>query len=103
MRSWDPVNKAVLVGSADPAASTRTSPMIPPPLPRTSGRPEYVVHDRPLPSQSDVDDTAKAVAEHLGSSFAEAEGVAVGNTKLRAGVAVSIAQVADTFQSASTR
>ena len=45
----------------------------------------------------DVDDTARAVAEHLGSSFAEAEGVALGNAKLRAGSAVSVGQVADTF------
>ena len=97
-RSWDPVNKAVLVGSADPAASSADLADDPATLAQNFGSPEYVVHDRPLPSQSDVDDTAKAVAEHLGSSFAEAEGVAVGNAKLRAGVAVSIAQVADTFR-----
>jgi uncharacterized protein involved in type VI secretion and phage assembly len=97
VRSWDPVNKAVLVGSADPAASSADLADDPATLAQNFGSPEYVVHDRPLPSQSDVDDTAKAVAEHLGSSFAEAEGVAVGNAKLRAGVAVSIAQVADTF------
>src|SRR5580700_10550812 len=97
VRSWDPVNKAVLVGSADPAASSADLADDPATLAQNFGSPEYVVHDRPLPPQSDVDDTAKAVAEHLGSSFAEAEGVAVGNAKLRAGVAVSIAQVADTF------
>jgi uncharacterized protein involved in type VI secretion and phage assembly len=97
VRSWDPDTKAVLVGSADPAASSADLSDDPATLAQNFGAPEYVVHNRPLPSQSDVDDTAKAVAEHLGSSFAEAEGVAVGNAKLRAGVAVSIAQVADTF------
>jgi phage protein D len=98
VRAWDPDNKAVLVGSAEPVASHADLTDDPASLAQNFGSPEYVVHNRPLPSQSDVDDTAKAVAEHLGSSFAEAEGVAVGNTKLLAGTAVSIAQVADTFQ-----
>jgi uncharacterized protein involved in type VI secretion and phage assembly len=97
VRSWDPDNKAVLVGSADPAASHAALTDDPASLAQNFGSPEYVVHNRPLPSQSDVDDTARAVAEHLGSSFAEADGVAVGNAKLRAGSAVSIAQVGDTF------
>jgi uncharacterized protein involved in type VI secretion and phage assembly len=98
VRSWDPDNKAVLVGSADPGASHAELTDDPASLAQNFGSPEYVVHNRPLPSQSDVDDTAKAVAEHIGSSFAEAEGVAVGNAKLLAGTAVSIAQVADTFE-----
>ena len=87
-----------MVGSAEPVASHADLTDDPASLAQNFGSPEYVVHNRPLRSQSDVDDTAKAVAEHLGSSFAEAEGVAVGNTKLVAGTAVSIAQVADTFQ-----
>ncbi len=97
VRSWDPDNKAVLVGSADPAASHAKLPDDPASLAQNFGSPEYVLSNRPLPSQTDADDTAKAVAEHVGSSFAEAEGVAIGNAKLRAGTAVSIAQVADTF------
>ncbi len=97
VRAWDPDNKAVLVGSADPAASHAKLPDDPASLAQNFGSPEYVVSNRPLPSQTDADDTAKAVAEHVGSSFAEAEGVAIGNAKLRAGTAVSIAQVADTF------
>jgi uncharacterized protein involved in type VI secretion and phage assembly len=98
VRAWDSDNKAVLVGSADPVASHAHLADDPASLAQNFGSPEYVVHNRPLPSQSDVDDTAKAVAEHLGSSFAEAEGVSVGNTKLRAGTAISVSQVADAFQ-----
>ena len=97
MRSWDPVNKAVLVGSADPAASSADLADDPATLAQNFGSPEYVVSNRPLPSQSDVEDTAKAVAEHVGSSFAEAEGVAIGNAKLPCRDCRSIAQVADTF------
>jgi uncharacterized protein involved in type VI secretion and phage assembly len=97
VRAWDPDAKAVLIGSADPAASHAKLRDDPAGLAQNFGSPAYLVHDRPLPSQSDVDDTARAVAEHLGSSFAEAEGVALGNAKLRAGSAVSVGQVADTF------
>ncbi len=97
VRAWDPDNKAVLVGTAEPAASHAHLTDDPAGLAQNFGAAEYLVHDRPLPSQSDVDSTAKAVAEHLGSSFAEAEGVALGNAKLRAGSAVSVGQVADTF------
>ncbi|MGA7989206.1 MAG: VgrG-related protein [Candidatus Dormiibacterota bacterium] len=97
VRSWDPSTKAVLIGSADPAASHAALTDDPASLAKNFGSPAYLVHDRPLPSQADVDDTAKAVAEHLGSSFAEAEGVVLGNAKLRAGTAVSVGQVADAF------
>jgi phage protein D len=97
VRAWDPDTKSVLVGSAEPAASSAHLTDDPASLAQNFGSPQYVVTDRPLPSQTDVDDTAKAVAEHLGTSFAEADGVAIGNAKLRAGTAVSIAQVADTF------
>ena len=97
VRAWDPDNKAVLVGTADPASAHAALAADPASLAQNFGSPEYVVHNRPLPSQSDVDDTAKAVAEHLGSSFAEAEGVAIGNAKLQAGTAISVAQVADEF------
>jgi uncharacterized protein involved in type VI secretion and phage assembly len=97
VRAWDPDTKAVLVGSADPASAHAALPDDPASLAQNFGSPEYVVHNRPLPSQTDVDDTAKAVAEHLGSSFAEAEGVAIGNAKLLAGTAISVAQVAAEF------
>jgi len=97
VRAWDPDNKAVLVGSADPVASHATLQDDPASLAQNFGSAEYLVHDRPLPSQSDVDGTVHAVAEHIGSAFAEAEGVAVGNAKLRAGSAVSVGQVADAF------
>jgi phage protein D len=97
VRSWDPATKTPLVGSAPPAASHADLAEDPASLAQNFGAPEYLVHNRPLSSQADVDDAAKAVAEHIGSSFAEAEGTVTGNAKLRAGSAVSIAQVSDTF------
>ncbi|HUZ69152.1 MAG TPA: VgrG-related protein [Candidatus Saccharimonadales bacterium] len=97
VRSWDPATKATLVGSADAAASHADLAEDPASLAQIFGSPEYLVHNRPLTSQADVDDTAKAVAEHIGSTFAEAQGAVTGNPKLHAGSAVSIAQVSNTF------
>lgn len=97
VRAWDPANKAALIGSADATASHAALTNNPGGLAQSFGSPEQLVHDRPLASQSAVDDVARSVAELVGSAFAEAEGVALGNAKLRAGTAVSVGQVADTF------
>jgi uncharacterized protein involved in type VI secretion and phage assembly len=44
-----------------------------------------------------VDTAAKALADHISSAFAELEGVARGNSKLRAGVTISLSLVGDPF------
>jgi uncharacterized protein involved in type VI secretion and phage assembly len=53
--------------------------------------------DRPLHSQAAVDARAKALAEQIGSAFAEATGIARGNPNLRSGTAVNISLVANPF------
>ena len=45
-----------------------------------------VVADRPVTSQQEAADLAKAYASHLGAGYLEAEGVAKGNPAIRAGV-----------------
>ena len=59
---------------------------------------KFVVGDRPLRNDSDVQHVANAVAEQIGSAFAEAEGIAVGDPLLRAGAAVSVAGVGHPFE-----
>ncbi len=44
----------------------------------------------PYRSQAEVDAAAKALAEQIAGAFAEFEGVARGNPKLRAGTAIAI-------------
>jgi len=98
VRAWDPTSKAVLIGSADASAPHVDIGDDPATLAGSFGSPMHVVHDRPLATQDDVDSAAQAVAEQLGSAFAEADGTVMGNAKLRAGTAVSVAQVADPFK-----
>ena len=58
-------------------------------LAKTFGDPTYVATDIPYRSQAEVDEAAKALADELASSFAEFEGTARGNPKLRAGASVT--------------
>jgi phage baseplate assembly protein gpV len=97
VRGWDPARKEKLVGTAPAAASSAKLSTDPAALAAKFGSPSYVMVDRPLGSQSAVDGTAKAVAEQIGTAFAEADGVARGNPALRAGKAFSVSVVAADF------
>ena len=59
-------------------------------LAHTFGDPIYVATDVPYRTQAEVDAAAKALAEQIAGAFAEFEGVARGNPKLRAGAAITI-------------
>ncbi len=97
VRGWDPKRKEALVGSAPAGTTSAMLPATPAKLAHVFGDPAYASVNRPLSSQADVDAAAKAIAEQIGSAAAEAEGVARGNPKLRAGAAVSVGLVADDF------
>ncbi len=97
VRGWDPIAKRSLVGTAMAAASSARLRSTPASLATAFGDPVFVAVDRPLASQGAVDVTARAIAEQIGSTFAEAEGVARGNPKLKSGTPVSISLVADDF------
>jgi uncharacterized protein involved in type VI secretion and phage assembly len=51
-----------------------------------------------MSTQRAVDDAAKAISETVASAFAEAEGVAVGNPKLKSGTPVSVSVVGPDFE-----
>jgi phage protein D len=97
VRGWDPKGKQVVIGSAPGGTTSVQLPDSPAGLAQKFGGPTFVAVDHPLSSQREVDTTAKAVAEQIGSAVAEAEGVARGNPRLRAGTAVSVGVVADDF------
>ncbi|HKF75340.1 MAG TPA: VgrG-related protein [Candidatus Dormibacteraeota bacterium] len=97
VRGWDPRAKRAVIGSAPAGTSSVQLPATPGDLAGKFGSPTYVAVDHPLTTQREVDATAKAVAEQIGSAVAEAEGVARGNPRLRAGAAISVGVVADDF------
>ena len=90
VRGWDVAHKQALVGTA-PAKTVSSSLSIgPADLAAKFGSPTYVDAGTPFRKQAEVDAAAKAVAEQIASGFAEVEGVARGNPKLKAGTAVSL-------------
>ena len=98
VRGWDRENKRELVGQA--TAGTKTAQITdttPGSLAQPFGSPTFVQANHPGASSDEVDAAATAVAEHIGSAFAEAEGISRGNGDLRAGTAVNISGVADAF------
>ena len=64
-------------------------------------RTAYVICDLPVAAGADADSavsqTAKALSEQLGSTFAEAEGEALGSARIQAGLVVEVAGVPGPF------
>jgi phage protein D len=97
VRGWDPAQKQAVVGSAPAGTKSAKLSVGPADLARKFGDQTFVAVDRPLSTQTAVDVAAAAIAEQIGSAFAEADGVARGDPKLKAGTAVSVSVVADEF------
>ena len=97
VRGWDPAGKEVVVGTAPPTSSGAA-------LGHDGGAAaafgshRHVTVDRALAQPAEVDALARATADDVGSSVVEAEGVARGNPRLRAGRAVSVGLVGDAFE-----
>jgi phage protein D len=98
VRGWDPERKQLVLGSAQPATVAVSVQKDPSGLAGTFGSPTYTAVDRPLAEQGQVDAVAASIAEAIASAFAEADGVARGNPKLKAGATVSIGVVGDQFE-----
>ncbi|MEV4759048.1 VgrG-related protein [Micromonospora sp. NPDC049559] len=98
-RGWDPKQKKEVSATAKPkAAGTEVTGVDPVKLGQKFGAPPYLVADPTLGTQGATQTVADALAGELGSGFAEIEGVARGNPKLRAGAAVALANVGEPFQ-----
>jgi phage protein D len=97
VRGWDPKSKQALVGRAPAVATSATLKSTPADLANKFGNPSYVSVDRPLATQAIVDATARALSDRIGSGFAEAQGLARGNPKLKAGAAISVGVVGEEF------
>ena len=96
VRGWDPVAKQAIVGTAQAGTVAAQLPDDPAGLAGRFGSPVLVVEGSHQ-SQATADRAAAALAEQVGSAFAEASGVARGNPGLRAGAAVSVSHVAAPF------
>jgi len=97
VRGWDMRQKKALVGTAPAETRSAAVGVKPTELAAKFGSPTYVGVSTPYITQAEVDGAAKALAEQIAGSFAELEGVARGNPKLRAGKAVSLGLVSKPF------
>ncbi len=97
VRGYDEDRKEAVVGTAQPGtvASVLTAgdPMK---LGTIFGEPSFV-HVTKAKTAREAEDTAKAIAERIGSAAAEVDGTARGHVALRAGVAVRVSRVSEQF------
>jgi phage protein D len=90
VRGWDPVAKRAVVGRADARSTSAVVALSPGELSGAFGGAHQVFVTRPVGSQTEADAAAEALADALGGVHAEIEAVALGDPRLRAGVAVSV-------------
>lgn len=99
VRGWDLAEKKALTANAPAATKTAVLPTTSPAtIAAAFGDPIYVASDSAYRSQSEVDAAAGALAEQIAGAFAEFEGVARGNPKLRANAAVSVENIGAPFE-----
>lgn len=99
VRGWDPQQKKEVV--SDHAAATESakpdSGATPSSVAQPFGSVPYVLGMPNLETQAAAQAIATSLSDHLAGGFAELEGTARGNPKLRAGVAVRIVGVGQQF------
>lgn len=97
VRGWDMRQKKELLATAAANTKSATLTVTPGELAEVFGGHAYIGVDRPYTTQAEVEAAAKALADQIAGAFAELEGVARGNAKLRAGKAVSLGLVNKPF------
>jgi phage protein D len=98
VRGWDVDAKRPIVSTVPAGTTSVDLPTVTPAdMAKPFGNPRYVASDRAYRTQSEADAAAGALAEEIGSSFAEIDAVARGNPKLRANVGIRIENAGEPF------
>jgi len=98
VRGWDMSIKDKLVAVAPAATvSAELADVTPVALAQKFSSPRFISPIATFDQQKQVDAAAKSLSEHLAGGFAELEGTARGNPKMRAGTAVALANVGKPF------
>lgn len=101
VRGWNQDKKEPVVARASGGTVSADLKVTDPSrLARTFGDPTYVAVTTPVSSEREAGDAARALAERIGSAFAEADGTSVGSTVLHAGTAVRVSRVTKDFDGA---
>lgn len=97
VRGWDPSNKKAVVASAQAASSSAAVGLSPGDLAGKLANSTYLSVRSPVSMSDEAEQTARTLAAAIGGASAIFEGVAVGNPKLKAGVAVSLGLLGEPF------
>lgn len=99
VRGWDYLAKQAITATA-PAqtASAELGALTPASLAQHFGNGTFLATDVPHRTQGDAQAAAGALAAQIAGAFAEVEGVAKGNPKLRAGTSVALTGVGTPFE-----
>jgi uncharacterized protein involved in type VI secretion and phage assembly len=98
VRGWDVTAKRAVVGHARAETTSATLGVTPDGLANAFGGGTTIATDVPYHrSQPDVDRAATALADRVAAAFAELDGVARGNPRLRAGTAVRLSLLGEPF------
>lgn len=103
VRGWDVQQKKEIIGTAKAAtvsvAVSGATPYTPQSVASAvNAAHDFVAVDRPVFNQSAATSAAEALAEQIGSAFAEADGLALGDPRIIAGKAISIGGVSAEFK-----
>ncbi len=97
-RGWDLAQKKAFVATAPAKTTSAVLPTLDPAkIAEIFGKNTYVATDVAYRTQAEVDGAAAAIAEQIAGAFAEFEGVARGNPKLRAGASITVDNVGAPF------
>ena len=98
-RGWDPLNKRAVVAEVEAETIAAKTPLgAPKALSQKFGTAEDLVVATPYTTQAEASAAAQGRAERVASAHTELVGVAVGDPKLMAGVAVSIGNLGKRFE-----
>ncbi len=103
VKGWDSANKREILGQADGTGTSGNAAEVGMELGSQTVEKAYgdagvwVVNQHPVSSQAEADSLAKAILAELEGSNIQAEGVALGNPKLKAGCKVNIKSLGNKF------
>ena len=98
VRGWDVAAKRAIVGTAPAVSSAAEVGVTPAGLAQAFGDPTFTATDVPYGEAEQVEAASKALADQIAGTFAQIEGVARGNPRLRAGQAVSLGLAGPPFE-----
>ncbi len=97
VRAWDPKAKKVVNGSASSPATTSKPGVQRSAVANDLGGGTTVVTDRVATSAAEANEIAKSTLQRMADAYFEADGVAIGNPKIKAGCKVKVEGVGSKF------